>query len=135
MYFKETPKNNDIIDRCPLIKKRKYYPTFFLANGILQTFAASFIATFDNLQIRNEELPQEKTGGISIDWITRTEKVSVSGKSGETPDTNEQETLKNKSISGHNDSTDVFTHTAEAADKKDVLVFIMPGLTGASKDG
>jgi predicted alpha/beta-fold hydrolase len=97
LYYQDTENNNSRIEKCPTIKNGTYYPTPYLAHGMLQAlYGANTTECDSNLQFSEETLDLPCGGKIGLHWGS----------------------LSNK----------------QPAEKKNVVVIVLPGLTASARE-
>jgi len=80
-YFQDTEENNNRISKCPSIKKGSFFPTPYLAHGMLQAlYGANTVQIEPNLQFSEEALDLPCGGKVGMHWATHVTKTPVEKK-------------------------------------------------------
>jgi len=81
VLFQDNEENRRRIEKCPNIKKGLYFPTLYLANGLLQcVWGANTTECDPNLQFKEEVIGLPCGGKIGMHWASHITKIPVQEK-------------------------------------------------------
>ncbi len=152
VYNTESIQNQTILSRCSKLMTEKYYPTWYLFNGHLQTAMLSLLNEYHIPEVPATEYYHREvftcadTGQVSLDWAFPTSLQQAFAKSYRSHRSMSKEWGSTPISSGSNSSTKVFscgsnadptsrrneTHRTSSSGNRTVL--LLHGLSGGSSE-